>query len=350
VKSGVEGAEVAKIVDLSRGPTCACYSARMGSRREIPRPHSFDELIGQGRVVGLIRNKVQLGHTRAWMFSGDSGCGKTTIAGILALSLQCEHQKKFGNPCRECRRRHKPSRFGWSEIQEINSGQYSTLEATKNIASSAYYYPPRFGKYRIVIWDEAQKLSVPSQTLLLKYFEESPRTTVWMICTTEPKKILLPLRRRCEHYKIEGISEDKIKPLVKRAIKFLGIKKRSTPLAEALKREHVRSPGFILKAVNKYLEGEKPEKAAELAREDSADDEGTPSKPRGPTALPGGIKHTKDGVQISDGEHYFNIMVWTSKKPGRAHVRFAMAGRRYDYYLDAANMKRFRQVLARGGN
>src|SRR5580692_5757158 len=103
----------------------------MARGKWIPRERSFDDLIGQGRLVSQIRKHIKkLGTPKAWMFSGHSGCGKTTIARILALSLNCDHQKKFGNPCRECR--HKKSQL---EIQEINAGEYSSAEVTRKIVS-----------------------------------------------------------------------------------------------------------------------------------------------------------------------------------------------------------------------
>jgi DNA polymerase III, delta subunit len=333
VKSGVEGAEVRVLI-------CSA----MGRRKRIPRPKSLDDLVGQESLVKRIRDQVRSRKPKAWMFSGDSGCGKTTIARILALSLQCPHQEEFGMPCKHCWK-HK-SQF---DKIEVNSAENSGVDETKAVVSSAFYNPKPPSKYRVFIFDEAQQLSSASQNVLLKYFEDSPKSTVWMICTTESHKIIKTLRRRCQHYKIEGISEDRIEKFVRRAIEFTGIKKRATPIVDALKRANVRSPGFILPAVKKYLAGEKPELAAQQAKEDSVDDE-TPSKPRAPTALPGGIKHKKDGVRISDGKHYFNIMVWKSKNyPGRTTVRFAM-DRRYEYFLDAANMKALREVLRRGGN
>jgi MoxR-like ATPase len=313
-------------------------------RQRIPRPKSLDDLVGQESLVKQIRDLVRSRKPKAWMFSGPSGCGKTTIARILACSLQCTHQKKFGAPCKDCLK----NKYG---IREINAAEFSVVEDTKLIVKySGLGNLLSAGRCNIYMWDEAQRLSEPSQAVLLKYFEDSPRTTVWIICTTEPKKILPALRRRCVTFNIEGISEDRIEKFVRRAIEFTGIKKRATPIVDALKRAHVTSPGFILPAVKKYLAGVKPELAAQQAREDSADDERAPSKLR-PTALPAGIKHTKDGVRISDGEHYFNVMVWKSKNfPGRAHVRLRIAGKTYPYFLDAANMKLFRQVLARGGN
>jgi hypothetical protein len=209
--------------------------------------------------------------------------------------------------------------------------------------------PP--SKYRVYIFDEAQNLSNASQTALLKFFEDAPKSAIWMICTAEPKKILSTLRSRCAHYPIRELSDDRIEKLVRRAFKNAGSKKRATPLIKALKKADVGRPRLILQTVEKYLAGEDPERAAQQAREDMAnDDERAPSSKPRRTALPDGFKHTKDGVRISGDKYYFNVMAWKSKKPGRTTVRFAMAGQTYEYSLNAANMNALRRVLDRGGN
>jgi DNA polymerase III, delta subunit len=230
------------------------------------RPHSLDDLVGQDHTVQLIRKHIESKRIpAAWMFYGPSGSGKTTIARILALSLQCTH-RTFGHPCRDCRK--KISQF---DIIEINSAEASGVDETESVISGAFFAPKPPSKYRVYIFDEMQKLSNASQSVLLKYLEDSPKSTVWIICTTEPGKILRTLRRRCLTYTISGLDEEGISTLVKRAIKFAKSDKHSTPLVEALLTAEQYSPGFIVMAVEKYLAGEKPEKAALVGMDSTID-------------------------------------------------------------------------------
>jgi DNA polymerase III gamma/tau subunit len=242
----------------------------MSSRQMLSlslRPRSLDDLVGQSDLVYRIRKHMESKRVPgAWMFQGASGAGKTTTARILALSLQCPHQKVFGSFCKECQKRK--SQF---DIIEVNSAENSGVDETEAVITGTFYNPKPPSKYRVYIWDEAQKLSAASQSVLLKYFEDSPRTTVWIICTTEPGKILKTLRRRCLTYTIPELDDENVTRLVRRAIKFAESKEHSRPLVKALLEANQRSPGFIVMAVEKYLAGEKPRKAAQVGLDSSVD-------------------------------------------------------------------------------
>jgi hypothetical protein len=231
------------------------------------RPQSLDDLIGQKHMVRIIRGHVQSGRMpAAWLFSGASGCGKTTTARILALSLQCTHQEVFGVPCADCiKQRHN------FDIVEINAAEASGVEETEAVITGAFYNPKPPSTHRVYIFDESQNLSKASQSALLKYFEDSPPTTVWIICTTEPQKILKTLRRRCMTYAIPDLGIKGTTNLVQRAIDSVNGKKPVEPLVEALLEANVSSPGFIMMAVEKYLAGEEPEKAAQVGLDSSID-------------------------------------------------------------------------------
>jgi hypothetical protein len=239
------------------------------SHRMLPlsfRPRSFKDLIGQEATIKRIHKKASKRLPAAWMFSGASGAGKTTIARILAVSLQCPHQKHFGTPCKHCWK-HR-SQF---DIIEINSAEASGVAETEAVIAGAFYSPKPPSKYRVYIFDEAQKLSTASQNVLLKYFEDSPKSTVWMICTTESDKIIKTLRRRCSKLDIPQLKDEDVSELVRRAIKFVGAKESPKPLIKALLEEGQRSPGFIVSAVEEYLTGEKPEKAARVGEDSKID-------------------------------------------------------------------------------
>jgi len=193
------------------------------------------------------------------MFTGPTGTGKTTVARILALSLQCT-TGKMGEPCPVCYK----DRASFS-IQEINASQVSGVEKIGQIVQGVEYLPPAGSRRRVYILDEAQRLSRDSQNLLLKYFEDIPLTTVWIICTTDKNKILETLRRRCQILELKLLQTMDIQKLVSRA--FLHAQKnglvdrRVQPLVDQLWEVGVQSPGLILNAVENYLGGMTAENA-----------------------------------------------------------------------------------------
>ena len=231
------------------------------------RPRSFDEMIGQKHMIDLIRKQIKSGRVpAAWMFVGESGSGKTTTARILALSLQCTHQTEFGNPCDACQKGR--SKF---DILEINASENSGVSEVESTIVGAFYTPKPPSKYRVYIFDEAQMLSSQAQNALLKYFEDSPKSTVWIICTTEPQKIKRTLRRRCLNYTIPSLGIKGVGALVKSALTHTKSDLPDEPLIEALLEAGISSPGFVVMAVEKYLAGETAEKSAQVGFDSAID-------------------------------------------------------------------------------
>ena len=111
------------------------------------RPAGLSYMLGQKKLVAAIQAQVEKRVPQAWMFTGSSGSGKTTIARIIAVALQCEHQQTWGDPCKECRGN------GNFCIHEINASETSGVEELGHIAALSRYLP-QTGKYRVVILDE----------------------------------------------------------------------------------------------------------------------------------------------------------------------------------------------------
>lgn len=213
------------------------------------RPRKLSDLIGQEKVAGALLKQFTKGRKpQALLFHGASGTGKTTLARIVAYSMQCSHAE-WGSPCEAC----------WAQtwaIHEINASESLGVAEAKEIAEQARYAPAPPSRYRVIILDEAQQISKQGQNLLLKPFEEPASTTLWVICTTEPVKILSTLRRRCVDYALQPLSSDDVKRLLKSAAVRIGVPiPELKPLYIALRDQEVTSPALILMSLEKFVSG-----------------------------------------------------------------------------------------------
>jgi DNA polymerase III subunit gamma/tau len=214
------------------------------------RPQSFDVMVGSVSLTSAIRKQVGSRAPQAWMFSGPSGSGKTTIARIMAIAYQCTHQKEWGNPCQDCVANSRNF-----NIFEINASEVNGVEEITQVAQSSRLLPMQPSQRRVYILDEAQRLTSQAQNVLLKYFEDAPKTTVWIICTTEPSKILATLKRRCLLHNVKPLSMEDTEKLVKKACKVTGTDKDPKVLLEALYEADVNTPATVLMAVEKWVSG-----------------------------------------------------------------------------------------------
>src|ERR1700751_3635825 len=194
------------------------------------RPRVFEDMVGTERIVKSIRRRMATGRApKAWMLYGITGSGKTSLARIIAVSLQCKHQKEFGHPCKRCYHSRK-----YFDIVEINAGKETGKDPIEDATEGVYYAPKPGSRRRVYIIDEAHGLSVNAQRMLLKLTEDCPRTTNWIFCTTRADNILDTLQGRCAIYKIPGLELEGVKILVKKVLDKLHSDRSVSELAEQL--------------------------------------------------------------------------------------------------------------------
>jgi replication-associated recombination protein RarA len=224
------------------------------------RPKTFRELVGQDKLIHRVRGLLKKRNQTAWLFTGESGSGKTTVARIMALSFQCRHQDKFGNPCKKCYRRKRSF-----DIVESNASEDTGKEEMQNIIADSNLYPKHGSRYRVYILDEFQGLSKHAQKMLLKKTEESPKTCIWILCTSEPELVVKAMWRRVKSIGLEKLNEEGIRKLIRRVLKFAKeLEEDCSPLklCEALIENGVTSAGFVVKAIENKLAGATYEEAA----------------------------------------------------------------------------------------
>lgn len=219
------------------------------------RPRALSSLYGQEALVASIRRHVAKRPPRAWLFYGGTGCGKTTIARILAVAYQCSHMSadKWGDPCDECWKRRNSF-----SIHEINASSVSGVGELEHVVETSRYKPSNSDGKRVIILDEAQRISNAAQNMLLTPFETPPDSTIWIVCTTEPNKILPTLRRRLTTYQLSGLTFTAAEKFLTRCAAKAGITRPIPPLVEHCHLMNVTAPALLLQALEKYGAGASP--------------------------------------------------------------------------------------------
>lgn len=227
------------------------------------RPKSFKGLFGQDAIISAIRKQMASKRIpQAYMFTGESGSGKTTMARILARSLNCSHIKdtnKFGTFCFTCYKERDKHKIN---LVEINGAIHRKVEQIEKMVELCNYAPIPPSRKRIFIIDEAHRLSTEAQNALLIPTEHPPKSTIWIICTTEAHEILKTLRRRFTIYAMQPIKHKVAEDFIKWAAEKANIKRDLYDLVEYVHKEGVTSPSIILDILEKYNAGLDPDRAA----------------------------------------------------------------------------------------
>ena len=202
------------------------------------RPDTFDEVKGQEHIVTTLKNQVKhnrVGH--AYLFCGTRGTGKTTIAKLLAKTVNCENPQD-GSPCNECESCKAIAEGRALNVIEIDAASNNGVDNIRQI-NSAVQYSPSQGKYLVYIIDEVHMLSGGAFNALLKTLEEPPEYVIFILATTEIHKIPVTIKSRCQRYDFHRITIETI----------------ADRLDELLKREQIPATRDALNLVARAADG-----------------------------------------------------------------------------------------------
>ena len=173
------------------------------------RPSTFEDVKGQDHIVTSLKNQIRadrIGH--AYLFCGTRGTGKTTIAKILARSVNCEHPVD-GSPCNECPTCKAILAGVSTNVIEIDAASNNGVDNIREIREEVAYRPTQ-GRYKVYIIDEVHMLSTGAFNALLKTLEEPPSYVIFILATTEANKIPVTILSRCQRYDFRRITIDTI--------------------------------------------------------------------------------------------------------------------------------------------
>ncbi|MDR3747519.1 MAG: DNA polymerase III subunit gamma/tau [Acidobacteriota bacterium] len=196
------------------------------------RPQKFSDVIGQDHVTRTLKNAIErqrIGH--GYIFSGHRGIGKTTIARILAMALNCQSQDHpVPEPCGVCDSCLEIRAGNAVDVIEIDAATNRGIDEIRELREAARYRPAR-DRYKIYILDEAHQITDAAFNALLKTLEEPPGHIIFMMATTQPEDIPQTIRSRCQNFSFHAVRFDDIVQQLRDIAKQEGIEADDNALA-----------------------------------------------------------------------------------------------------------------------
>jgi len=175
------------------------------------RPQEFSDVIGQEHVTQTLKNAIEQERiAHGYIFSGHRGIGKTTVARILAMALNCRSAgKPVPEPCGVCDSCTEIRNGNSVDVIEIDAATNRGIDEIRELREAARYRPAR-DRFKIYILDEAHQITDAAFNALLKTLEEPPSHVIFMMATTQPEDIPQTIRSRCQHFSFRAVKFEDI--------------------------------------------------------------------------------------------------------------------------------------------
>lgn len=174
------------------------------------RPATFSEVINQEHVKRTLTNALKLDKvSHAYLFTGQRGVGKTTLARILAKAVNCTSRNKKDEPCNQCDACLEVTQGRSLDLIEIDAASTRGIDEIRELREKIKFSPTKL-KYRVFIIDEVHMLTTEAFNALLKTLEEPPAHAIFILCTTAPHKIPATILSRCQRFDFKKISQKDI--------------------------------------------------------------------------------------------------------------------------------------------
>ena len=175
------------------------------------RPRDFSQVVGQEHVVNALKHALDTNRVHhAFLLTGTRGIGKTTLARILAKSLNCETNGVSSTPCNSCGHCNAVDEGRFIDLIEVDAASRTKVDDTRDLLDNVQY-APTVGEYKIYLIDEVHMLSGHSFNALLKTLEEPPPHVKFVLATTDPQKLPITVLSRCLQFYLKALTNEQIR-------------------------------------------------------------------------------------------------------------------------------------------
>jgi DNA polymerase-3 subunit gamma/tau len=195
------------------------------------RPKAFDQLVGQPHVVTALANALDSGRLHhAYLFTGTRGVGKTTLARILAKSINCETGVS-SRPCGTCRACTEIDSGRFVDMLEVDAATNTKVDEMRELLDTAQYMPVS-GRYKVYIIDEVHMLSRHAFNSMLKTLEEPPEHVKFILATTDPQRLPVTVLSRCLQFNLKSLSPQMLAGHLRKVLDAEGVPYEEPALAQ----------------------------------------------------------------------------------------------------------------------